>query len=58
MNELRQMQNRLCYKELLGSLDFFRRPVFFGVGTRRFGNCICSRPQVKWGRRHLLSWAP
>jgi hypothetical protein len=26
--------------------------------TRRFGNWICFRPQVKGARRHLLSWAP
>jgi hypothetical protein len=39
-------------------MDFFQRPVFLGVETRRFGNWICFRPQVKGGRRHLLSWAP
>jgi hypothetical protein len=36
-------------------LDFFHRPVF--QKTRRFGNWICFRPQVKVGRRHVLSWA-
>jgi hypothetical protein len=25
----------------------FGRPVFLGVETRRFGNWICFRPQVK-----------
>jgi hypothetical protein len=28
-------------------LEFFHRPVFLGVETRRFGNWICFRPQVK-----------
>jgi hypothetical protein len=41
-----------------GFLDFLYRLVFMGVETRRFGNFICFRPQVKGGRRHLLSWAP
>jgi hypothetical protein len=30
-------------------LDFFHRPVFLGAETRRFGNWICFRPQVKGG---------
>jgi hypothetical protein len=34
-------------------LDFFHRPVF--QKTRRFGNWIYFRPQVKVGRWHLLS---
>jgi hypothetical protein len=29
-----------------------------GIFGRRFGNWISFRPQVKGGRRHLLSWAP
>jgi hypothetical protein len=32
---------------ITGVLDFFHRPVFLGVETRRFGNWICFRPQVK-----------
>jgi hypothetical protein len=40
-----------------GFLDFIHRPVF--EGTRRLGNWICFRPQVKGEeRRHPLSWAP
>jgi hypothetical protein len=31
--------------------------LFLGVETTCFGHCICFRPQVKGGRRHLLSWA-
>jgi hypothetical protein len=36
-------------------LDFLQRPVFWRVERRRFGNWICFRPQVKDGRRHLMS---
>jgi hypothetical protein len=32
-----------------GFLDFIHRPVF--EGTRRFGNRICFRPQVKRGKK-------
>jgi hypothetical protein len=35
--------------ELLG--DFFHRPVFLEVETRRFGKWICFRPQVKMGEK-------
>jgi hypothetical protein len=37
-------------------LYFFHLSVFWGVETRRFGNWICFRPQVKGGRKHLLIW--
>jgi hypothetical protein len=32
-----------------GFLDFFQRPMFWGVETRRFGNWICFLPQGKGG---------
>jgi hypothetical protein len=32
-----------------GFSDFFHRPVFLGLETRRFGNWICFRHQVKEG---------
>jgi hypothetical protein len=35
--------------ELLGFLDFFHCLMFLWVETRRFGNWICFRPQVKGG---------
>jgi hypothetical protein len=34
---------------ITGFFNFFHRPVFLGVETRRFGNSICFLPQVKWG---------
>jgi hypothetical protein len=34
---------------ITGFLDFFHRPVFLGVETRRFENWICFCPQVKGG---------
>jgi hypothetical protein len=42
---------------ITGVLSFFHLPVSLGVGTRRFGNWIYFRLQVKGGRRHLLSWS-
>jgi hypothetical protein len=50
--------SRVLYRIHRIFLDFFHRPVFQKKKTRRFGNWICFRPQVKVGRRHLLSWAP
>jgi hypothetical protein len=38
---------KLQYIGISGFLDFIHRPVF--EGTRRFGNWICFRPQVKGG---------
>jgi hypothetical protein len=32
---------------ITGFLDFCHRPMYLGVETRRFGNWICFRPQVK-----------
>jgi hypothetical protein len=34
---------------ITGVLDFFHYPVFLRVETRRFGNWICFRPQVRVG---------
>jgi hypothetical protein len=39
----------LLLQGISGFLDFIHRPVF--EGTRRFGNWICFRPQVKGGRK-------
>jgi hypothetical protein len=38
---------------IIGISDFFHRPVFLGVETRRFGNWICFHPQVKNIRTQL-----
>jgi hypothetical protein len=38
-------QNISKAQGISGFLDFIHRPVF--EGTRRFGNWICFRPQVK-----------
>jgi hypothetical protein len=32
---------------IIGFLDLFHRPVFYGMETRRFGNWICFRPQLR-----------
>jgi hypothetical protein len=37
----------LLVHRITGLLDFFHRVVFLGVETRRFGNQICFRQQVK-----------
>jgi hypothetical protein len=40
----------ICFSQgISGFLDFIHRPVF--EGTRRFGNWICFRPQVKGGKK-------
>jgi hypothetical protein len=39
---------------ITGSLDFFHRPVFLGVESRRFGNWLSFRLQVKGGTRDQL----
>jgi hypothetical protein len=39
--------NTFLIQRISGYLDFIRRPVF--EGTRRFGNWICFRPEVKKG---------
>jgi hypothetical protein len=37
------------FHRVTGWLDSFHHSVFYGVETRRFGNWICFRPQVKGG---------
>jgi hypothetical protein len=37
-------------------LDFIHRPAF--EGTRRFGNWICFRPQVKGGKKTSTQLGP
>jgi hypothetical protein len=39
-----------------GFLDSIHRPVF--EKTRRFGNSICFRPQVKWGKKTPTQLGP
>jgi hypothetical protein len=49
------LKSSLLIHRITGFLDFFHRPVFLEVETRRFGSWICFRPLVKDGRRHLLT---
>jgi hypothetical protein len=50
MLDYRNINPRIGIKlihKITGSLDFFHCQVFLGIKTRRFGNWICFRPQVK-----------
>jgi hypothetical protein len=39
---------------ITGFLDFFHRPVFLEIETRRFLNWICFRPSpFTWGRKQI-----
>jgi hypothetical protein len=38
---------RCIAHRITGVLDVLHRAVSWEVGTRRFGNCVCFRPQVK-----------
>jgi hypothetical protein len=46
----RKSPNYTFAHRIVGFLDFFNRPVFLGVETRRSRNWICFRPQVRRGR--------
>jgi hypothetical protein len=45
------------HSELLGVLTLSIVGYSRKYKTYRFGNWICFRPHVRWGR-HLLSWVP
>jgi hypothetical protein len=46
--------NKFVIQGISGFLDFIHPPVF--EGTRRFGNWICFRPQVKGGGGGRIQW--